>query len=121
MDAGANRGVDLRSVDALVALVPIADWLEGRLRSLGRLAWAEEEFRKLEDIRFTVEPVDPEAFRRVRGARAGAGSSFRDRREPAPWRGPALPGRFAAHYARRRGLAGGRMAPRTAVSLISNG
>ena len=50
-------------------LMPIADWLEGRLRSLGRLAWAEEEFRKLEDIRYTAEPVDPEGFRRVRGAR----------------------------------------------------
>lgn len=49
-------------------LLAIAEWLEERLHALGRMPWAEEEFRRLEGLRFTSEPADPESYRRVRGA-----------------------------------------------------
>lgn len=40
-----------------------------RLRALGRLAWAEEEFLRLETVRWkSPEDADPEPFRRVKGS-----------------------------------------------------
>lgn len=42
--------------------------LEDRLAELGRLEWAREEFRRLEGVRWIVEPDDPEAYRDVKGA-----------------------------------------------------
>jgi ribonuclease D len=41
--------------------------LEERLEQLGRVGWAEEEFARLEAIRWS-ERVDPEAYRRVKGS-----------------------------------------------------
>ena len=39
-------------------LPQLRDKLEGRLRELHRLAWAQEEFRHLEEIRWTQTPPD---------------------------------------------------------------
>jgi ribonuclease D len=37
-------------------------------RFLGRLTWAQEEFRRLEQVRWTRETNDEDAFRRVKGS-----------------------------------------------------
>jgi len=50
-------------------LQPLAERLERELRRLGRKAWADEEFRRLEGVRWRDEP-DPEAYRRIKGAAA---------------------------------------------------
>ena len=55
-------------------LEPLAVLLEDRLRGLGRIEWAAEEFRALERVRWTDKP-DQEGFRRVKG------SSGLDRRQ----------------------------------------
>lgn len=55
---------DTRHLDRLVAR------LRGRLRELGREAWAEEEFRRLEQVRWTAgDGPAPDAFRKLKGAR----------------------------------------------------
>lgn len=41
-----------------------------QLERLGRLGWAEEEFTRLEAVRFTGEREDPESYRKVKGASA---------------------------------------------------
>lgn len=48
-------------------LVSLARILETDLDRLGRKEWAEEEFRRLEDVRWSGAPEDPERFRRVKG------------------------------------------------------
>jgi ribonuclease D len=48
-------------------LEPLAAKLREGLQGLDRIAWAEEEFRRLEDVRWRDEP-DPEAYRRIKGA-----------------------------------------------------
>ena len=48
-------------------LLDLAAILEERLTALGRWAWAEEEFRRLEAVRWTGDAADPEAWRRVKG------------------------------------------------------
>lgn len=58
-------------------LVSLARILEAELDRLGRKEWAEEEFRRLEDVRWSAAPEDPDRFRRVKG-----GGSL-DRRELA--------------------------------------
>jgi ribonuclease D len=59
-------------------LIGLADRLRSRLEEVGRWAWAEEEFRKLEQVRYEAPVPDPLAFERVKGARALEGVS-RDR------------------------------------------
>ncbi len=56
-------------------LEELAARLRRRLEDLGRWSWAEEEFLKLESIRFVQHEPDPLAFERVKGVRAlrGAG------------------------------------------------
>lgn len=49
-------------------LVALHRILEDRLVELGRLEWAREEFRRLEGVRGSVAPEDPEAYRDVKGA-----------------------------------------------------
>jgi ribonuclease D len=56
----------------------LADRLRSRLEELGRWEWAEEEFRRLEQVRFTPPTPDPLAFERVKGVRALKGTD-RDR------------------------------------------
>jgi ribonuclease D len=50
-------------------LAKLKELLERRLSDLGRIAWAEEEFRRLEAVRW-IERADSEAFRRVKGSAA---------------------------------------------------
>ncbi len=59
-------------------LLALADRLRRRLEDLGRWSWAEEEFRRLEEVRFEPPPPDPLAFDRIKGARQ-LGGSARDR------------------------------------------
>lgn len=52
-------------------LPALRDQFEERLRQLGRLAWAQEEFRRLEEVRWTgPSPNDRDAYLRIRGAKA---------------------------------------------------
>jgi ribonuclease D len=48
-------------------LLPLWDVLLERLAAMGRVAWAKEEFRALEEVRFEEDESDPVA--RVKGAR----------------------------------------------------
>ncbi len=56
----------------------LAGRLRGRLEDLGRWAWADEEFRRLEEVRHAPPAPDPLAFERIKGARALRGEA-RDR------------------------------------------
>jgi ribonuclease D len=53
-------------------LLALRDALEQRLRDLGRLTWAQEEFKQLELLRWTGPPVggDEDAYLRLKGAKA---------------------------------------------------
>ena len=50
-------------------LEPLAEILERRLRELGRLAWAEEEFRQLEAVRWNPARQEGSAYLRIKGIR----------------------------------------------------
>ncbi len=68
----AYAAADTAYLESLVAL------LRGRLEELGRWSWAVEEFRSLEQVRYSAPEPDPLAFERVKGARALRGEA-RDR------------------------------------------
>ena len=55
-------------------LEELASRLRRRLEELGRWSWAEEEFRKLEEIRFVAPEPDPLAFERIKGVRSLRGT-----------------------------------------------
>jgi len=59
-------------------LEPLAVRLRERLHDLGRWDWAEEDFRRLEQVRHRSAEPDPLAFERVKGVRALRGTA-RDR------------------------------------------
>ncbi len=59
-------------------LETLAGRLRPRLEALGRWSWAEEEFARLEAVRFVPPEADPLAFERLRGARGLKGTA-RDR------------------------------------------
>ena len=59
-------------------LLRLAERLRSRLEEAGRWHWAEEEFRKLEQVRYEAPTPDPLAFERLKGARALTGAA-RDR------------------------------------------
>lgn len=50
-------------------LLPLRDRLHADLLARGRLAWAEEEFRRLESVRWTPPPANGNAAFRIKGAR----------------------------------------------------
>ena len=50
-------------------LLDLAELLRGRLQALGRLEWAEEEFGRLEQVRWGGERDATEAWLRVKGVR----------------------------------------------------
>jgi ribonuclease D len=56
-------------------LLALRDALEQRLTSLGRLPWAQEEFKQLESLRWTgvVPGTDDDSYLRIKGAK-GLGS-----------------------------------------------
>ena len=53
-------------------LLALRDALEQRLMSLGRLTWAQEEFKQLESLRWTgvVPGTDDDSYLRIKGAKA---------------------------------------------------
>jgi len=69
-------------------LLTLRDALELRLRALGRFAWAEEEFRQLESLRWTglAAGGDDEGYLRLKGARALSARSLAVLRELHRWR-----------------------------------
>ena len=60
--------------------------LRQRLTALGRLAWAEEEFERLVDLRWTGVPDGVDAFLRVKGAKALPPRQLAALRELYRWR-----------------------------------
>ena len=50
-------------------LLALRDELSGRLDKAGRLAWAEEEFKRLESIRWTSSSNNGQAFLRIKTAK----------------------------------------------------
>ena len=64
----------------------LRDAMRERLTALGRLIWAEEEFRHLEDLRWTGPTDDGLAFQRIKGAKALAPRSLAALRELVNWR-----------------------------------
>src|SRR5256886_11790753 len=64
----------------------LRDALRERLTQLGRLPWAEEEFARLESLRWTGTPDGGDAFLRVKGARALPPRALAALRELYRWR-----------------------------------
>ena len=64
----------------------LRDAIAGRLTALGRLAWAEEEFRHLEQLRWTGPGDDGQAFQRIKGSKALTPRSLAALRELVEWR-----------------------------------
>jgi len=69
-------------------LPALREQLRARLTALGRLAWAEEEFARLEDLRWTgaADGAGPDAFLRVKGAKALTPRQLAALRELYRWR-----------------------------------
>jgi ribonuclease D len=69
-------------------LLALRDALEQRLRDLGRLTWATEEFKQLESLRWTGIPVggDEETYLRLKGAKGLAPRSLAALRLLHRWR-----------------------------------
>jgi ribonuclease D len=75
---------DVRHLEALAAI------LETTLVSLGRLEWAREECARLEDVRWRKRSdLDPEPFRRAKGASALPPRALAVLRELWTWRDDA--------------------------------
>jgi ribonuclease D len=51
-------------------LLPLRDRLRAELVAKGRLAWAEEEFERMEGVRWTPGPANGDSALRLKGARA---------------------------------------------------
>jgi ribonuclease D len=51
-------------------LLPLRDRLRAELMGKGRLAWAEEEFERMEGVRWTPGPANGDSAFRLKGARA---------------------------------------------------
>lgn len=68
-------------------LLPLRDQLEARLRQLSRLHWAEEEFARLEALRWTGTAADEEQpFLRVKGVKALRGRALAVLEKLYQWR-----------------------------------
>ena len=67
-------------------LPALREALRGRLLVLGRLAWAEEEFTRLEDLRWTGTPEGEDAFLRIKGAKVLPPRQLAALRELYAWR-----------------------------------
>lgn len=67
-------------------LLPLRDELERRLREAGRLAWAQEEFARLEQVRWNPANGNDQAFMRLKGAKALSGRSLAVLRAIYAWR-----------------------------------
>jgi ribonuclease D len=67
-------------------LPALREALRARLAALGRLAWAEEEFARLEAVRWTGMPNGPEGYLRLKGAKALRPRQLAVLRELYAWR-----------------------------------
>ncbi|HVH67430.1 MAG TPA: HRDC domain-containing protein [Gemmatimonadales bacterium] len=67
-------------------LLPLRERLRARLSELGRLGWAEEEFTRLEQLRWTGAPDGADAFTRIKGAKALFPRQLAALRELYRWR-----------------------------------
>lgn len=67
-------------------LLPLRERLRAELEKRGRLRWAEEEFERLERIRWTPVETNGSAYLRIKGARALNRRGLALLRELVPWR-----------------------------------
>jgi ribonuclease D len=67
-------------------LPALRDKLRGMLEAAGRLSWAEEEFARLEDLRWTPPDANGDAWLRIKGARSLSRRGLAVLREVAYWR-----------------------------------
>ncbi|HZH81403.1 MAG TPA: ribonuclease D [Gemmatimonadales bacterium] len=67
-------------------LPALREALRARLLALGRLAWAEEEFTRLEDLRWTGTAEGEDAFLRIKGAKTLPQRQLAALRELHAWR-----------------------------------
>jgi ribonuclease D len=67
-------------------LPALRETLRTRLAELGRLAWAEEEFGRLEELRWTGVPDGADAYLRVKGAKTLEPRQLAALRELYRWR-----------------------------------
>ena len=67
-------------------LLRLREQLRERLTTLGRLGWAEEEFARLENLRWTGMPDGVDAFLRIKGAKALSPRQLTALRELYGWR-----------------------------------
>jgi ribonuclease D len=67
-------------------LLSLRERLRAELEARGRLQWAEEEFARLERVRWTPAETNGGAYLRVKGARALSRRGLAVLRELLPWR-----------------------------------
>ncbi len=67
-------------------LPKLRDELRGQLAAKGRLGWAEEEFARLERLRWTPAHTNGDSYLRIKGARLLSRRSLALLRELAHWR-----------------------------------
>lgn len=67
-------------------LPKLRDTLRGALEEKGRLAWAEEEFARLENLRWTPPGTNGDSYLRIKGARLLTRRALALLRELAHWR-----------------------------------
>jgi len=67
-------------------LLALRERLRAALEAKGRLSWAEEEFERLEGVRWTPPETNGGTYLRVKGARALNRRSLAVLRELLPWR-----------------------------------
>jgi ribonuclease D len=67
-------------------LPALREALRARLRELDRLSWAEEEFIRLEALRWTGSADGPDAYLRIKGAKTLTGRQLAALRELHRWR-----------------------------------
>jgi ribonuclease D len=67
-------------------LPALRDRLRERLEELGRLAWAEEEFRLRESVRWGPSPEEDESWQRIKNTRDLTGRQLAALRELCLWR-----------------------------------
>ncbi|HEX7118989.1 MAG TPA: ribonuclease D [Longimicrobiales bacterium] len=79
-------------------LLPLRDLLRQALETMGRLEWAEEEFRLLEEVRWTAPAEDPDAYLRLKGTRDLRPRQLAILRELYAWREGVARARDAAPF-----------------------
>jgi ribonuclease D len=67
-------------------LLALREKLRAALQACGRLSWAEEEFERLEGVRWTPVETNGDSYLRMKGARALSRRGLAVLRELLPWR-----------------------------------